>query len=214
MPGRRLTPRSVAAAATRRVRHRPDRRAAVAQARAFAERHPVPVRVCWDLDNTLVDSGSLLRDGMPLHEAIVAARPLPGMLELHTALCSELPDAAHFALSVRGRAMLGDTHAWLQRHDLGFGRDDVSLVRSPYDKPPVWRELRRGAALVVVDDLSHGHEAEVRPYRSLARRAAAIADAHVDLGAIAGIVAEPATARAVAGGIAARLGRRSGGPAA
>src|SRR5688572_30568704 len=54
--------------------------AAVVQARRLLRSHPAAIRVCWDLDNTLVDSGSLLREGRTLQEAIIDARPVPNML--------------------------------------------------------------------------------------------------------------------------------------
>ncbi|HEX8086009.1 MAG TPA: hypothetical protein VF529_17080 [Solirubrobacteraceae bacterium] len=206
MPHGRLTARRVAAAATRRVRHAPDRRAAVRRARAFASAHPGGVRVCWDLDNTLVDSGVLLQRGMTLEEAGAAAGPVAGMLEFHRAVREQLPGAAHFVLSVRPRSMRPDTDAWLRRHAVEIGGDDVCLVRSPYDKPAVWRELARGGRLVVVDDLSHGHEtAAATPYGRLAGQARRIADAYVDLDAIAGIAADPATARDAAARLAAAV---------
>ena len=59
---------------------------AVRQARRFGRSHPASVRVCWDLDNTLVDSGRLVHAGTPLREAVIDAEPVPKMLEFYEAL--------------------------------------------------------------------------------------------------------------------------------
>ncbi|HEX8207821.1 MAG TPA: hypothetical protein VF587_17275 [Solirubrobacteraceae bacterium] len=207
MPHRRLTPRRLAAAATRPIRHLPDRRAAVRAAAAVAAACPGEVRVCWDLDNTLVDSGRLLREGVPLDEAVRSADPVAGMLDFQRALAAALPGAGHFVLSVRARGMRDDTLAWIARHGLELAPDAVALVRSPADKPAVWRALARGGKLVVVDDLSHGHEGSaITPYGRLAEQARRIADAYVDLAAIGAIAEEPASAAAAAERVAAAVG--------
>jgi hypothetical protein len=206
VPHRRLTPRRVVAASTRRVRHAPARRRAIRQARDFDAAHRGAVRVCWDLDNTLVDSGALLRRGMPLHEAAVAAEPIAGILALRDALRAELPGAAHFVLSVRPATMRDDTLAWLARHVADVPESAVALVSSPYDKPPVWRRLGRGGRLIVVDDLSSGHETgEIVAYRHLPEQAARIADAYVDLETIDGLALRPSASGSIAERLAATV---------
>ena len=112
-------------AARRRARTWWEVRAALRQARRHSS-HPAPIRVCWDLDNTLVNSGALLRAGHSLRDAIVRADAVPNMLEFFAAVHSTLPDADHFILTARVRAMRRDTETWLLRH--GLAQTDAAAV--------------------------------------------------------------------------------------
>jgi hypothetical protein len=168
---------ALAGAARRRARGWWEVRAALRQARRYSS-HPAPIRVCWDLDNTLVNSGALLREGQSLRDAIVHADPVSNMLELFTALHSTLPDAEHFILTARVRAMRRDTETWLLRH--GLARTDAPLCLVPYvdAKKRVWELLARTSRLVIIDDLSFDHERE-EPTRNddlieMARRVAVV----------------------------------------
>lgn len=166
-----------------------------------------PATVCWDLDNTLVGSGALLRDGHRLEQAIVAAEPMPGMLAFVEAVRAELPGATHVVLSVRTRAMRADTLAWLARHAVGVPPAEVFFVPFAASKPRIWRELARRGPLLVVDDLSHGHDGEVRLYDDLVAQARAIATAYVGLDEIAAIGREPAEGADLARRAALSVGR-------
>lgn len=136
-----------------------DVRAAVKQARRLRSANGV-LRFCWDLDNTLVDSGSLLHAGRRLDEAIVDAEPVSNMLALYEAMHGELPDAEHFILSARMRRMRPDTLSWLKRYGLSHAEATVCFVPYVQAKRNVWEELARHARLIIVDDLSYNHEAE------------------------------------------------------
>jgi hypothetical protein len=168
---------------------------------------PAPVCVCWDLDNTIVDSGSLLRTGRWLEDAIVEADPVPGMLDFVAAVRDGLPEALHVVLSVRSAAMRPATLAWLGRHPVGVGAEAVVFVPRVTAKPRVWRRLGEGTRLVVVDDLSHGHHLQAPPvsYVELVAAAREIADVYVGLEQINAIAAEPSTAGAAAASIVAAL---------
>ena len=176
--------RSAAGSAKHAVITRRQTRAAVAQARAVGGRAPDSVRVCWDLDNTLVDSGSLLKSGKTLAEAIVEAQPVRNMPGFFRALQAALPGSEHFILSVRPPSMRAATRAWLRDH-LGASDWNVCLVPYPESKPKVWRSLGEGGRLVIVDDLSYGHEGE-RPsvYETLVDSARRLAAAYVGLNEI------------------------------
>jgi hypothetical protein len=206
LPQRGLTPQRAIRGVRRRIRLRADCRAAVRQASAFAASHTAPVRVCWDLDNTLVASGRLLHTGTKLDEAVRVAEPLEGMLEFHSAVSDVLSAADHFFLSARAAAMRADTLAWLARHQLDVPPTAICLVPTHDAKPAVWRRLARGARLLVVDDLTRNHESGApQPYESLTRQAAQIADSYVGAEIIGGIAADPSRARAVAERVAAEL---------
>lgn len=162
---------------------------------------PGAVLVCWDLDNTLVDSGSLLRRGRHLEEAIVEGEPVPNMLAFYAALGDGLPEAGHVILSARTPGMRTDTLAWLSRHGLTPTDGAVWFVPRAADKVRVWQALARGAPLVIVDDLTYGHEAETPSvYHDLVEAARGTATVYVgfdeitriagDSDAISGIVAE------------------------
>jgi hypothetical protein len=178
----------------------------VRQASAFATAHRAPVRICWDLDNTLVDSGRLLHAGAKLHDAVRVAEPLQGMLEFHRAVSDTLPTADHFVLSARSAAMRSDTVAWLRCHRFDVPVTAICLVPTHDAKPAVWRRLARGARLLVVDDLTVDHESDSpRLHEGLAKRAAQIADSYVGAEMIEEIVANPARARPLAARVAAEL---------
>ena len=164
-------------AAGRRARTWWEVRAALRQARRHTS-HPAPIRVCWDLDNTLVNSGVLLREGHSLRDAIVRADPVSNMLEFFDVVHSTLPDADHFILTARVRAMRRDTETWLLRH--GLAETDAPLCLVPYvdAKKRVWELLARTSRLVIIDDLSFDHERE-EPTRNddlieMARRVAVV----------------------------------------
>ena len=163
--------------------------------------------VCWDLDNTLVDSGALIRDGRPIAQAWIEAVPVPGMLAFAAALRARLAGSAHVVLSVRTGSVRAETLAWLERERFGLAADDLWLVSSPDDKPAVWRTLARNARLIVVDDLMHGHQtaAGPLPYDALVEAARRTADVYVGAEEIARMRADPAEAERHAGEVAERL---------
>jgi len=177
----------------------------VRNARRLRRARPRVVLVCWDLDNTLVDSGSLLRLGQRLEDAIVDGKPVPNMLAFYAALGDGLPDAAHVILSARTPAMRTDTLTWLSNNGLAPADGVLWFVPNAAAKTRVWQTLAKAAPLVIVDDLTYDHEAETpRVYQDLvetARRTAAvyigadeIARIAGDPEAISGIVAEAVAA--------------------
>lgn len=169
------------------------------QARNACKSNPATVRVCWDLDNTLAGSGMLLRSGIPLRAAIVDAEPVPNMPAFYDALHARLPEAHHFILSARTPSMRRDTVAWLDRHGLEADDAGICFVPNVDAKLEVWRQLARDARLVIVDDLSHDHEAdEPSVYEHLVRVAEQIAFIYIGLDRIAEITRSTAAAEAVA----------------
>jgi len=131
---------------------------AVKQARRLCQANPAEVRICWDLDNTLADSGSLLKSGLPLREAVKLARPVRNMIAFVEALKAALPDAEHFILTARPSGMRIDTVDWLNQHGLGQSDAAVCLVPTPEAKRKVWKQLAMRSQLIIIDDLSYGHE--------------------------------------------------------
>lgn len=134
--------------------------AAVKQARRLRRAHPAKVCICWDLDNTLANSGSLIRVGKGLQEAIVEAHPVPNMLAFFEAMRTKLPDAEHCILSARMRSMRCDTLVWLRRYGLAPRDGAVCFVPYVEAKRKVWQQLAQNSRLVIVDDLSYGHESD------------------------------------------------------
>jgi len=176
-------------AARRRARTWWEVRAALRQVRRHSS-HPAPIRICWDLDNTLVNSGVLLREGHSLRDAIVRADPVSNMLEFFAAVHSTLPDADHFILTARVRAMRRDTETWLLRHGLAQIDAPLCLVPDVDAKKRVWELLARTSRLVIIDDLSLNHERE-EPTRNddlieIARRVAVVYIAADEIASIAG----------------------------
>src|SRR5215208_3279627 len=131
---------------------------AVKQARKLCQTHPASIRICWDLDNTLANSGALIRIGKRLQDAIVEAEPVPNMVEFYEVMRTGLPNAEHVILSARMRAMRRETLAWLQRYGLAPREGAICFVPYAEAKPKVWQQLARDTRLVIVDDLSYGHE--------------------------------------------------------
>lgn len=121
--------------------------------------YPADVRICWDLDNTLVNSGALLQQGMTLRDAVVEAHPVPNMLAFFEAIQTRLPEAEHVIVSARRRSMRVATDAWLRRYGLTTKSGTVCFVPGANAKVRVWNVLASGSHLVIVDDLSHNHEA-------------------------------------------------------
>jgi len=155
-------------------------RRAVRRATRFCDSNPAATRVCWDLDNTLIDTGSLLRAGHTLDEAAALASPVPNMLLFFEALQKSLPGAQHFALSARQGALRTDTLAWLSRHRVTLSPAQVYLVPEADAKPAIWHALARDASLVIVDDLTFDHEsAELSHYTDLVEQATETAAAYV-----------------------------------
>jgi len=169
------------------------------QARLLRRSRPAAVRICWDLDNTLVDSGTLLRGGKRLEDAIVEAEPVPNMLAFYETMRGELPNAEHFIVSARTRSMRANTLAWLKRQGLMPTDGAVLFVPYPEAKLRVWRELARGAQLVIVDDLSYNHESS-KPsiYHELVGSAESLASVYVGLDQIARIAQNSDAVEAVA----------------
>lgn len=195
VPRRRVTVRRIA----RGIRTRLGVWRAVSQARTARRQHPATIRICWDLDNTLVGSGRLLKAGLQLHEAVVDAKPVPNMLAFFEAMRRRLPEAEHFILSARPSGMRADTLAWLEEHGLALSGGAVCLVPSAEAKRRVWQQLARDAQLVIVDDLSHGHEGdEAVVYEELAAFARGTASVYVGLNEIARIEADPDAVQSVA----------------
>ena len=163
--------------------------------------------VCWDLDNTLVDSGALIRAGTPVLGAWVEADPVPGMLEFASALADSLPEAVHVVLSVRTRSVRSATIEWLARHRVTtVSADDVWFVATPAAKTDVWRVLAETSRLVVVDDLGYGHELpEPLVDHRLVAEARRIADAYVGLEEIERVRADPLRAVDAARDLAGRV---------
>jgi hypothetical protein len=174
---------------------------AVRQARRSCQSHPAAVRICWDLDNTLADSGSLIRLGKSMQDAVREAEPVRNMLVFFEGMRTAFPDAEHFVLTARVRSMRPDTLAWLRRHGVASRDSAVCFVPHAEAKPRVWRQLARGARLVIIDDLSFEHEAEQpRVYDDLVASAKRTACAYIGIDQIAEIAktsqaAESAVAR-------------------
>jgi hypothetical protein len=199
--------RSIAGAAKHRFVMSRQTRKAVGEAREFAKRRRGALRICWDLDNTLVDSGLLLRAGRTLDEAIVEARPVPNMASFFRLLEETLPEAEQFVLTARPPRMRGATQAWLRQH-IGDVDWDLCLVPGPRAKPRVWKHLAKGAQLVIIDDLSYGHEGEAPTvYSDLADSARAVATVYVGQPEIKRIAANEAAVAETAAAVAATLER-------
>jgi hypothetical protein len=180
---------------TGRTRHV---RAAVRQAREFCRSRPAEVRVCWDLDNTLVDTGALLRAGMTLDRAIIEAYPVPNMLAFYEAMHERLVHAEHFILSARSTTMREETFAWLRRHGMTAPSTSVCLIPTAAAKPRVWRQLSEDAALVIVDDLAFNHEAdETSLYDDLISQARDAAVSYIGASDIAAVAADETAAASI-----------------
>lgn len=187
MPSR-LTPRRVAARATRPLRRTLAQRETARSVRRYVRACEADVIVCWDLDNTLVDSGSLLRAGLELSEAVASAEPMASMLEFFTAVSEAIPGAEHVVLSARPAVLRVATIAWLTSNGLSVEGDCVWLVPDATAKVAVWRQLARRARLVIVDDLSYGHEGDARAtYDDLVATASRLATTVVGLADIEAI---------------------------
>ena len=186
--------RSLARRAKGRAKLAWETRTATTAAKRACREHPAAVRVCWDLDNTLVDSGRLIRAGRRLEDAIVEAQPVPNMLAFRSALWEALPDAHHLIVSTRTASMRADTSAWLRRHDLATIEAGMVFVPRVDVKRRVWPLLARNASLVIVDDLRYRHESpQPRIYEDLvdfARNTACVYVGHEEIGRIAGEAGE------------------------
>lgn len=183
--------------------------AAVRQARR-ARSDQATVRICWDLDNTLVNSGKLLHEGRLLNNAIVEAEPVSNMLELYNAIRVGLPQAEHFILSARLPGMRAETLTWLERYSLIQADSTICFVPSVQAKRNVWEELARGGALIIVDDLSYNHEADqVSVYEDLVDVARHLALVYVGLDDIAAIAVDPAAVHALVSTIESVLAESS-----
>ena len=68
----------------------------------------------------------------------VRADPVSNMLEFFAAVHSRLPDADHFILTARVRAMRRDTETWLMRHGLAQTDAPLCLVPDVNAKKRVW----------------------------------------------------------------------------
>lgn len=166
-------------------------RSAIRQARHFRRIHPSAVCVCWDLDNTLVDSGTLIRGGAQLREAIVDAAPVPNMLEFYKTVVRRLPAASHFILTARPSAMRTETLAWLAQNGVACAETSVCFLPHAHAKPRVWQRLSIGAPVVIVDDLSYDHERpDISLYADLVTVARKVASVYVGLDEILRIAAD------------------------
>jgi hypothetical protein len=165
---------------------------AIRQARRICRSHPAEVRICWDLDNTLADSGSLIRLGKRLQDTVQDAEPVPNMLHFVQAMTAALPEADHIVLTARLSSLRPDTLTWLRRHAVKPSHGAVFFVPYAEAKPRVWRQLARGSRLVIVDDLSRGHEGD-RPSvdHDLVEVARTTTSAYLGLDEITQIAADP-----------------------
>jgi hypothetical protein len=176
-----------------------ETRSAVRQARQLCRSEAAAVRVCWDLDNTLVDSGTLLRAGKQLKDAVAEAEAVPNMLDFYATVGARLPNAAHFILSARTPSMRADTLAWLRRNGVTLADGAICFLPYPSAKPKVWRQLARQTKLVIVDDLSYNHESDQRQiYNDLVRSAQGTASVYVGIDEIARIAKDRRVVDAVA----------------
>ena len=156
------------------------------------------MRVCWDLDNTLVNSGMLIRLGKRLEDAVIDAEPVANMLKFYEGMQAELPGADHVILSARSAGMRTATLAWLGRHQLTLGGGAIWFVPDANAKVKVWLQLARDAQLVIIDDLSYNHESErANVYDDLVQHAKRIGAVYVGLEQIAAIEADPTAVEAV-----------------
>jgi hypothetical protein len=131
------------------------------------------------------------------------------MVDFYRALRAYLPDARNFILSARGGSMRDPTFEWLALHGIPVPKSSVCLIPDAQAKPKVWRHLARGAALIIVDDLSFNHEQEVpRLYEALVAEARRIAVVYVGLKAIAEIAADPCLVAPTAASVASALPRK------
>jgi hypothetical protein len=203
--GRRLTLsplQRLKATVSTAVRVRPAARGI----RAICAAHPSAIRVCWDLDNTLIDSGSLLRDGLSLTEAVVLASPMAKMLEFFEEMHQRLPGAEHVALSARHATLRPETLAWIDQNGPALAPERIFLVPNAEAKPALWRALAQTAPLVIVDDLTFGHhDSEVSQYAELVEAASKIATSYVGHSTIAAVESGERTPAAVAAQVIADL---------
>ena len=184
---------------------------ALRQARLFCHAHPAELRICWDLDNTLIDSGVLLRAGRSLDQAIVEAYPVPNMLEFYEAMRAHLPQARNFILSARAKSMRNETLRWFERHELKAAATSLCLVPHAAAKPKIWRQLASDAPLVIVDDLSFNHESdEPSLYHDLIQQAERTAVSYVGLEQIAKVATDRSAVAIVAAQAVSVLSSRAG----
>jgi len=181
-------------------------RQSVRQARRFRRARPAAVLVCWDLDNTLVGSGLLLRSGSSLELAVSRAEPVANMLTFYRAVAAALPAAEHFVLTARPATLRTTTLEWLARYELAPTGDAVCCVPVQAAKVPVWRELSRGAHIVIVDDLSYHHERDVPGvHDELVEIAPRVAAVYVGLADITAIERNPTAIEAAVARITAAV---------
>lgn len=194
----------------RRARNRVEAWAAARAAQKAIGARPAALRVCWDLDNTLVASGELLRRGRLLDDAIVEAEPVPNMLEFYAAMRRELPEASHLFLSARLGSMRKPTHAWLEARGLFENATPILLVPNAEAKRKIWERLAQDAPLVIVDDLSYNHELpEPSIYHELVEFAARTSHVYIGSGEISRIASDPEAIEAVAARTAVALADRA-----
>lgn len=208
MPGRLVEVRSTLGKLKARAGANREVRVAQRQSKHFCDTHPRETCICWDLDNTLVDSGVLLGAGCSLDQAIVAAHPVANMLEFYEVMQTHLPGAANFILSARSGSMRDATLDWFSRH--GLVATSLCLVPHAAAKPRIWRQLASNAPLVIVDDLSFGHESDVPSlYHDLILRAEATALSYVGFEQIAEISVDREAVTSVATQVVGALSRRT-----
>jgi hypothetical protein len=195
----------------RRARNRAEAWAAARAARRAVRTRPAPLRVCWDLDNTLVASGELLRRGRLLDDAIVEAEPVPNMLEFYAAMQRALPDASHLFLSARLGSMRKATLAWLEARDLFASATPILLVPNAEAKRRIWKRLADDAPLVIVDDLSYDHELpEPSIYHELVEFASRTSHVYIGYEEITRIASDADAIEAIAARTTAALADQAG----
>ena len=106
--------------------------------------------------------------------------------------------------------MRAATVAWLREH-LGASDWNLCLVPDADAKLEVWRSLRRNGQLVIVDDLSYGHE-DVRPsiYEPLVESARQLAEVYIGLEEIDRIAGDEREGAAIVGRVSTSLAHDDG----
>ena len=85
---------------------------------------------------------------------------MPNMLEFFAAIEARLPEARHVIVTARMGSMRSATSAWLARHGVAVPPAAVCFVPSAVAKEKIWETLAAGAPLLIVDDLTYGHESD------------------------------------------------------
>lgn len=130
-----------------------------------------------DLDNTLIDTGSLLAKGLSLDEAAKIAQDLPEVVDALSNVRATRPEINVVFLSARPYHLEEITSAWISSRGILRGKDRLFLVPRAKDKIPYWKEIRKKGTLVILDDLTKGQETgKPVPYDDVVLEAKSVAD--------------------------------------